>query len=309
MLRALAALAQRPSLARFWEQLWETGPRSMRGLILFGWARAYPEDALEQLSELVEMKAEIDLPTTLWSLIGPRGPGLTLIAEHAAMLTVEQAEQIRRALEEAGADADQLAQFDAHLDEERNRFQWSEQEHSTSYGFNWRSELGSLSAKSGTGLNEALARLFDALMGLAMCIPWLRMRDDARNEVVEDTLLLLQKRSDVCARVLQADNVEGYLRAVLVRAGITRFRKQIARTSKERQLDDSYAATLADSRVLRAVEILELLESLSEDDFRLITSRYLDGLTLKDIARKEHRSVAWVYARITRIFDQLRSER
>ena len=115
LLRTLALLQKDASLARFWEELWNTGPRAAAGLVIFGWARAYPDDALERIGELVDLADQIDLPATLWSLIGRRGPGLFKLAEFCERLSSEQRQTIRQALETAGADAGQLRDFDFKL--------------------------------------------------------------------------------------------------------------------------------------------------------------------------------------------------
>ena len=115
LLRTLALLQEDGSLARFWEELWQTGPRAAAGLVIFGWARAYPEDALERLGELVGLADQIDLPATLWSLIGRRGPGMFRLIEFCERLSPENRQTIRRALESAGADAGQLRDFDFKL--------------------------------------------------------------------------------------------------------------------------------------------------------------------------------------------------
>ena len=112
LLRTLALLQEGACLARFWEDLWQRGPRSLRGLVMFGWARAYPQDALEHLGELVETDGEIDLPSTLWSLVGAHGPGIFRLAEFARRLVPDQQRRIREALDQAGATEAQLRDFD-----------------------------------------------------------------------------------------------------------------------------------------------------------------------------------------------------
>jgi len=112
LLRTLALLQDGGCLARFWEDLWQRGPRSVRGLVMFGWARAYPQDALQHLAELVETESEIDLPSTLWSLVGSHGPGIFLLAEFTRRLAPDQQGRIREALAQAGATDAQLRDFD-----------------------------------------------------------------------------------------------------------------------------------------------------------------------------------------------------
>lgn len=111
LLRALASLQEGPWLAKTWKGLWQEAPRSMRGLIIFGWARADADEALNGLGELVDMEGQIDLPSTLWSLIGPKGPGVSRVAEFARKLTEPMQHRVREALATAGADESQLARF------------------------------------------------------------------------------------------------------------------------------------------------------------------------------------------------------
>lgn len=112
LVRTLAMLQEGANLARFWEELWHKGPRWLRGMVFFGWARAYPEEALEHLGELIDQEEAIDLPTTLWSIIGPRGPGLAPLAEHSRGLPADKRHKVRSALETAGAQEHQLRDFD-----------------------------------------------------------------------------------------------------------------------------------------------------------------------------------------------------
>ena len=115
VLHSLAQLQQGPRFAGLWEDLWEHGPRTIRGLTMFGWARADAVKALEHLGELVEMKDEIDLPATSWSLIQDRGPGLRRVIEASARLSAKRRKILRSALATAGADDRTLQTFDVGI--------------------------------------------------------------------------------------------------------------------------------------------------------------------------------------------------
>ena len=112
VLRALAMLQRDATLAPFWENLWRMGPRSVRGLTMFGWARADDGRALQHLDELIQTEG-IDLPATLWALAGPDGPGVPAMAEAAAVLPDALRRKITRALRSAGADAETLRRLRA----------------------------------------------------------------------------------------------------------------------------------------------------------------------------------------------------
>lgn len=115
LLRSLAVLQQGGKLSSFWEDLWHDGPRSLRGLVIYGWARACADKALDHLAELAQMEEEIDLPATLWSLLDGDGPGLAALAARSKALSEENRCAIRRALVTAGADEKQLRDFDFQL--------------------------------------------------------------------------------------------------------------------------------------------------------------------------------------------------
>lgn len=112
ILKALARLQKDRRYAGLWESLWQSGPRSIRGLTIFGWARADPEQALTKLGELADMKDEIDLPATVWSLVGPDAPGVFEVGRAARRCSSQQREALRQALAEAGADESTLRDFD-----------------------------------------------------------------------------------------------------------------------------------------------------------------------------------------------------
>lgn len=114
ILRALARLQQRGELAPFWKSLWVHGPPAIRGLVIFGWARADADAALSRLGELVDMHDRIDLPATAWSLVRKRGPGVVKVAQAARSLTDDQRALLRDALERAGADQTILRDFDMY---------------------------------------------------------------------------------------------------------------------------------------------------------------------------------------------------
>lgn len=110
VLRALAFLqsgskrqADHPRrLADSWEKLWHNGPRSTRGLTIYGWAGTDEQAALKQLDDLINTD-EIDLPTTVWTLIKNRGgPGLQAVSNAAAKLSQEQRDKLQQAMAKSG---------------------------------------------------------------------------------------------------------------------------------------------------------------------------------------------------------------
>jgi len=113
ILRTLAHLQPEDSgLSKFWRDLWERAPRSVRGIVIFGWARADAAEALGRLGELADSVTAIDLPATVWSLIWPPGPGLIAVAKAAGRCTETQRKSLRKALEATGAAQHALRDFD-----------------------------------------------------------------------------------------------------------------------------------------------------------------------------------------------------
>lgn len=112
VLRTIAFLQADGGLDKFWESLWHNGPRSARGLTLFGWARANAEKALKHLGELVDMSDQIDVPTAVWSLVTRSGPGVNAVGRAAGAMDKQHRQRIRAALEKSGPDASYLRDFD-----------------------------------------------------------------------------------------------------------------------------------------------------------------------------------------------------
>lgn len=107
--RTLAHLQNSSWLAPFWQGLWENGPRSLRGLVLFGWARADTEEAFSRLAELVDCADEVDLPDTVWSLLGPEGPGIQALAKGANL----HGQSVKQAIHDALIAAEaEVTEFD-----------------------------------------------------------------------------------------------------------------------------------------------------------------------------------------------------
>jgi hypothetical protein len=67
---------------------------------------------LQKLGEIVDMGDEIDLPATVWSLTGNKGPGVCEVGKAARELSEDQRRKVREALEAAGADSAMLRDFD-----------------------------------------------------------------------------------------------------------------------------------------------------------------------------------------------------
>ncbi len=112
LLRTLAMLQDGGRLARFWEELWAKSPPSYRGLVIYGWARADPDEALGHLEELVDTGGSIDLPATLWGIIGAPEVGWPKFGGYAAKLPADKQQVVREALKEAGAEEQELKQLD-----------------------------------------------------------------------------------------------------------------------------------------------------------------------------------------------------
>lgn len=114
VLRTLAQLQRPNMLALFWRDLWENGPRSLRGLTIFGWARSDSAAADQHLGDLADSAAAIDLPSTVWSLIDPDALGIVGFGKASEYTTDAQRTVLREALREAGADASTLRDFDLY---------------------------------------------------------------------------------------------------------------------------------------------------------------------------------------------------
>lgn len=115
LLRTVAQLQQPGVLEHFWRSLWENGPRSFRGLVIFGWARADVDAALARLPELVADRDLVDFEGALWSLTDSQwGPGLIALAMAAAKCSVEDRSIMRDALARAGLEERGLQEFDLH---------------------------------------------------------------------------------------------------------------------------------------------------------------------------------------------------
>ena len=117
ILRTLAQLQKDSRYAGFWKTLWETAPESARAIVFFGWARADRAAALLSLSRLVDAADSIDLPTTLWAIVGPLGPGLMALAQAARALPAGARAAVRSALETAGATRVMIRDFDLTAEE------------------------------------------------------------------------------------------------------------------------------------------------------------------------------------------------
>lgn len=125
--RTIAQLQSPGLLTSFWQSLWDNGPQSLRGLTFFGWARANKEQAFGHLDELVESRGEIDLSDTVWSLIGPEGPGIIDFARGAKPHTREVKQALHDALVEAEAEIREFDVFSG-LRGELTEFPWRDTE-------------------------------------------------------------------------------------------------------------------------------------------------------------------------------------
>lgn len=113
LLRTLALLQDGRSLAGFWEDLWAKAPPSYRGLVIVGWARAKPDEALGHLEELVDTGGSIDLPATLWGVVHAAEVGWPKFAEYAVKLPAEARKGVRAALEKVRVEEHLLEQLDS----------------------------------------------------------------------------------------------------------------------------------------------------------------------------------------------------
>ena len=110
VLRALAFLqsgserqADHPlRLADSWEKLWHNGPRSIRGVSIYGWAGIDKQAALKQLGDLIDTDG-IDLPTIVWTLIKNQGgPGLQAVSDASIELSQDQRDKLQQAMAKSG---------------------------------------------------------------------------------------------------------------------------------------------------------------------------------------------------------------
>ncbi len=114
LLRALAQLQEPGRFEPFWRDLWEQGPRSLRGLVYFGWMRSDAERAYAHLGELADTGQDINLPATVWSLFHPGVSNIIELAQAARRCTPAQRTRIREALEAAGAERDILRVYESN---------------------------------------------------------------------------------------------------------------------------------------------------------------------------------------------------
>jgi hypothetical protein len=107
MVKALAFLQPRGRMGQFWQGLWEFAPRYLRGMILFGWSCADPQEALRHLSGLLPL-CEADpalLPQTMWALTKGDGPGLDAVGHALDQTDPAHLPVFYAALHAAGLDA------------------------------------------------------------------------------------------------------------------------------------------------------------------------------------------------------------
>ncbi len=114
VLRALAQLQEPGLLEPFWRNLWEQGPRNLRGLVYFGWMRSDADRAYAHLGELADTGQDINLPATVWSLFHPGVSNIIELGKAALRCTPEQRTRIREALEAAGAERDILRDYESN---------------------------------------------------------------------------------------------------------------------------------------------------------------------------------------------------
>lgn len=131
VLRALAQLQEPGRFEPFWRDLWEQGPRKLRGLVYFGWMRSDADRAYTHLGELADTDQDINLPATVWSLFHPGVSNIIELGKAARRCTPEQRTRIREALEAAGAERDILRDYDSNsrsAPTSTTEFPWSGQE-------------------------------------------------------------------------------------------------------------------------------------------------------------------------------------
>ncbi len=111
LVRALASLQDGPSHGGLWQDLWTRGPRELRPLFLFGWARCNPAEAMNRVPEMVAGLDELHLPAAVWSLLAPGGLSATDLGR-AVSGDPALAARVREALIRAGADTNCLRDYD-----------------------------------------------------------------------------------------------------------------------------------------------------------------------------------------------------
>ena len=113
LLRACARLQNDARYLPLWEETWrrERAP-NLRAIAYYGLTRADDRRAMTLLAEVLGDE-ELDLPVIAWHL-ATEVPGVIALGEAAARLPQTLRQSLRGALEQAGADADLLADFDLH---------------------------------------------------------------------------------------------------------------------------------------------------------------------------------------------------
>jgi hypothetical protein len=115
LLRTLALLQVNRSHAELWHRLWAKGAAWLRPLILFGWVRSEPSEAIRHVNELVTTTKRDALPSALNALLQPGGLSIFDLANSLTESGAETQQKARQALEDAGCDAMLLRDFEAAL--------------------------------------------------------------------------------------------------------------------------------------------------------------------------------------------------
>ncbi|MCY2952044.1 MAG: GAF domain-containing protein [Planctomycetota bacterium] len=113
VLRAIALLQGPGIFESLWRGLWESGPRSLRGLVIDGWARINFSEALRHLGELLETREVLNVHIVLRGLTRIKGCDATALGSAARALPPGTAEQIYSELIKAGAESHELSSFAA----------------------------------------------------------------------------------------------------------------------------------------------------------------------------------------------------
>ena len=98
VLRTLAHLQDGSALAPLWRDLWQNAPVSLRSIVMYGWARADPDAATEQVPVLLSSSTEIDLPASIFSLFQSDVLSFEQFRRIAALCDDEQYKTLRHTL-------------------------------------------------------------------------------------------------------------------------------------------------------------------------------------------------------------------
>lgn len=111
VLRTIAQLQGPPVFESLWQHLRENGPRSLRGLVIHGWAGINPTEAIRHLGELLDTSEVANSHVVLKGLLDLKGCDANAMGSYAQALPKAKKQLLYSQLEEAGVTHDQLHTF------------------------------------------------------------------------------------------------------------------------------------------------------------------------------------------------------